>query len=91
MFKAFSGVIKGRVQGVGFRYSTKIKADELQLTGWVRNLPDGTVEIIANGSLLALEQFMHYLKAGPIGSQVESAEFRWLPEPQKYRGFEILG
>jgi acylphosphatase len=91
MIKAFSGVIKGRVQGVGFRYSAKIKADELQLTGWVRNLPDESVEILANGPLSALEQFMHYLKAGPIGSQVESAEFQWLPEPQEYRGFEIRG
>lgn len=91
MFNAFMGVIRGRVQGVGFRYYTKAKAQELDLTGWVRNLPDGTVELLAKGPVSALEQFMHCLEAGPIGSRVEKADFQWFQETQEFKGFEIRG
>ena len=89
--KSFTGVIFGRVQGVGFRYFTKNTAEGLRLTGWVRNLPDGTVEVMATGPLPALEQFMHCLEVGPIGSRVEKVDFQWLQEPQEFEGFDIRG
>ena len=91
MFNAFTGVIRGRVQGVGFRYFAKNRAEELDLKGWVRNLPDQTVEILAIGPVPALEQFMQRLKTGPIGSRVESTDFNWLEEPEELTGFEIRG
>jgi acylphosphatase len=50
--------ISGRVQGVGFRYFTRTNAKEMALTGWVRNLPDGKVEVLAFGPENELEQFM---------------------------------
>lgn len=91
MNNAFTGVIGGRVQGVGFRYFAKNSAEELNLTGWVRNLDDGTVEILAIGPIPALEQFMQRLKIGPIGSQVESTKFHWVQEPTEFTRFEIRG
>ncbi len=84
-------MIKGRVQGVGFRYFAKNTAEELNLTGWVRNLPDETVEVLAVGPLSSLEQFMQRLRIGPIGSRVDSTHFQWLPEPEDFTRFEIRG
>ena len=91
MFNAFTAKVKGRVQGVGFRYFTKNQADTLHLTGWVRNLPDGTVEVLAKGFGPALEQFMQRLEEGPIGSRVEKVDFQWIQESQDFKGFEIKG
>ena len=91
MFNAFTGIIQGRVQGVGFRYFAKSNANELQITGWVRNLPDGTVEVLAIGTQLLLEQFMQCLEKGPIGSRVERHEFHWFQEKRIFNDFEIKG
>jgi acylphosphatase len=76
---------------VGFRYFAKRQADELKINGWVRNLPDGTVEINAKGSSEALEQFMQRLKTGPIGSHVDQVQAQWLEAPGDSKGFEIIG
>ena len=89
MVNGFTGTIRGRVQGVGFRYFAKNKADTLNLTGWVRNQPDGSVEVTAFGAPSSLEQFMQDLKAGPIGSRVESAHFQWLQASTESERFEI--
>ena len=89
MEKTLNVLIKGRVQGVGFRYFTKNKAKELHLSGWVRNLPDGSVETMVMGPFSVLEQLLHCLKKGPVGSHVESVEVQWLSEPQEFKGFEI--
>jgi acylphosphatase len=89
MFNAFTGTIQGRVQGVGFRYFSKGWADRLRLTGWVRNLPDGSVEVFACGPRPALEQFMQRLEEGPVGSRVETARLQWLEVTGKWDGFEI--
>jgi acylphosphatase len=91
MFHAFTGTISGRVQGVGFRYFAKNKAIALHLSGWVRNLPDGTVEVLACGERRALEQFMQSLEEGPIGSRVEDTQIQWLQQQQNDKKFEILG
>ena len=91
MFNAITGVIRGRVQGVGFRYFVKTKADSLYLTGWVRNLPDGTVEVLVKGPTSDLEQIMHYLRTGPVGSRVESADLQWFREEKDFKAFEIRG
>ncbi|CDQ39870.1 MULTISPECIES: acylphosphatase [Virgibacillus] len=56
--------ISGKVQGVGFRFSAKQKADEIGITGWIRNNPDGTVELEAQGENKQLDQFLKDLSKG---------------------------
>jgi len=91
VFNAFTASIRGRVQGVGFRYFVKRQAEGLQITGWVRNNPDGSVELQAKGTVLALEQLLQRLEAGPIGSRVDKVDSQWLSESQDFKGFEIRG
>ena len=91
MFNAFTASIRGRVQGVGFRYFVERLAGELNLTGWVRNKPDGSVELLAKGEVSALERLLQRLEEGPIGSRVDKIDPQWLQEPQNFKGFEIRG
>jgi acylphosphatase len=64
--------ISGRVQGVGFRWFVVEKARRLRLAGWVRNRPDGKVEIAACGNADALAQFESAVSSGPPGAQVQT-------------------
>jgi len=64
--------ISGRVQGVGFRYFTKMNADSLGITGWVRNLSDGRVEVLIQGDDEALNKMISKLKKGPHSASVEN-------------------
>jgi acylphosphatase len=64
-------VVRGRVQGVGFRWWTRGRARELGLVGEVRNRPDGTVEVIAAGAADRLERFRGLLRRGPTSARVE--------------------
>lgn len=68
--------IRGRVQGVGFRWFTTNAARALGLAGWVRNLPDGSVEALAVGEASALAELENALRVGPAGSHVESVSRR---------------
>jgi acylphosphatase len=72
-------VVRGRVQGVGFRATTQYEARKLGLHGWVRNLVDGSVEVDAEGDRPHLERFLAFLQRGPLGAHVEAVEARWLP------------
>jgi len=63
-------VVSGRVQGVGFRFFAQRAARELGVVGWVRNLPDGTVETFAEGTEEALAAYLARLRAGPRGGRV---------------------
>ncbi|MFY9153441.1 MAG: acylphosphatase [Prolixibacteraceae bacterium] len=63
--------IGGRVQGVGYRYFAKYKADEFHISGWVRNMPDGNVEIEAEGDSQNLDSFISWLKIGPARSVIQ--------------------
>ena len=67
-------VVHGRVQGVGFRWFTRETAQDLGLDGWVRNLRDGTVEVVASGPDDALGRLEVALETGPRGSQVTKVE-----------------
>jgi acylphosphatase len=82
--------IEGRVQGVGFRQFTAASARKLGLSGWVRNLPDGSVEAEAQGSAVALKEFEALLRRGPQLSRVNSVVVAELPEQPASAGFEIL-
>jgi acylphosphatase len=67
--------ISGKVQGVWFRASTKKIADELNLNGWVRNLPDGRVEAVFEGNPEAIERILEWCWKGPPGARVDKVEF----------------
>jgi len=62
--------IKGRVQGVGFRWFVRVSGRRLQLSGWVKNRPDGSVEVAASGSEDRLYELRKLLKRGPDGADV---------------------
>jgi len=81
-------IVKGRVQGVGFRYFTHQIAQELGVRGWVKNLPNGTVEVYAEGDEDPIEQLLTGIKKGPSLGFVEDVEVGEV-EPEGYRGFSI--
>lgn len=68
--KRVRAVVRGRVQGVGFRWSALRAARELGVTGWVRNRPDGAVEALLEGPASAVEQMTGWLQVGPPGARV---------------------
>lgn len=67
-------IIKGRVQGVFFRAEARRKAEELGLTGWVRNNPDGAVEAVAEGEVGMVEKFVDWCREGPPQARVSAVE-----------------
>ncbi len=71
--------VAGIVQGVFFRASTRERAMELDLGGWVRNLPDGRVEVLAEGKQDDVEQLIQWLWEGPPGAEVEKVEVDTIP------------
>ena len=87
-------IVTGRVQGVSYRYFTEQAARELELTGWVRNLPDGSVEVQVAGDDAVLERFRQRLQEGPRFGRVdgiaeEPLDVDRLVRDLGHRGFEI--
>jgi len=74
-------IISGRVQGVGFRNAVYLKARKLDLKGWVRNLADGRVEIVAEGQEENIQPFISWVARGPKAAVVEKVETR----PERYQ------
>jgi acylphosphatase len=70
-------IVRGHVQGVGFRYTTQAEARKLALAGWVRNLYDGSVEVDAEGDRPQLEVFLAFLHRGPLGAHVDAVQSEW--------------
>ena len=81
-------IVHGRVQGVWFRAGTKEKADELGLLGWVKNRPEGTVEIHAEGEKLLLEKFIAWCRIGTPPADVISIDIGEVMV-QECKSFEI--
>jgi acylphosphatase len=81
-------VIRGRVQGVFFRDSTRERAVALSLGGWVRNCSDGSVEAVLEGPANAVEQMLPFLQDGPPRASVREVDVRVEP-PEGLRGFEV--
>ena len=81
--------ISGRVQGVWFRASTKDRADELSLRGWVRNLPDGKVEAVFEGDDRAVEEMVEWCRHGPPMARVDGIEISY-EKPQGETSFRII-
>ena len=81
-------IIKGKVQGVFFRASAKEKANDLGLTGWVKNTPEGDVEIMATGEMDVLERFITWCKKGPSRAIVTEVQLQSVNE-KKFERFRI--
>jgi acylphosphatase len=80
----------GRVQGVGFRYSTKQLAKGFDVLGWVRNLGDGRVELQIMGDEEELDEFIQEMHDSPMGHHIQEQEERTVPLLEDVRGFSIL-
>ena len=83
-------IIHGKVQGVFFRAWTQQQAQQLGLHGWVRNLPDGGVEVLTEGSNEALEKLHEACHRGPPAAQVSRVESNWEESAESFSRFEIL-
>ncbi len=80
--------IKGVVQGVFFRQSTKAVADQLGIRGWIRNMEDGSVYVEAEGDELIMKSFLDWCKEGPDRAVVESVDYV-ISEPEGFKNFII--
>ena len=80
-------VVRGRVQGVFFRVHTKEVAESLNLTGWVKNRPDGSVEIVAEGG--NVESLINWCHEGPPSSNVEDVSVNYNEPKNEFNAFEI--
>ncbi len=87
--KAVTARVTGRVQGVGYRYTAAHTAQRLGLVGWVRNAPDGSVEIRAQGDGRVLEQFVEFLRQGPRSARVRSVDVRSVTPDPSLTGFAV--
>jgi acylphosphatase len=82
-------VVKGLVQGVGFRYFVYRVATKLGLSGSARNLYNGDVEIVAQGERSALEEFIREVKVGPRAAHVTDIKIEWKEFDEQLTGFDI--
>ncbi len=80
--------IRGRVQGVGFRVFALQEAQRSGVAGWARNLPDGRVEIVAEGDSRAVDEFVAAVRRGPAGARIEDVRVEQ-EAPSNIRGFRI--
>lgn len=83
-------IISGDVQGVGFRAWARTQAQELALTGWVKNRADGAVEVVAEGERSSLTEFVKRCQRGPEVSWVERANVVWGQATGKFASFEVV-
>ncbi len=81
--------ITGRVQGVWYRASAEAKARELGLAGWVRNMPDGSVQAMAEGERANVVALIAWAHDGPVGARVEAVDLRWEEPVGTLSGFRI--
>lgn len=86
----FQATVRGRVQGVGFRVYTRDCAQRRQVTGWVKNQPDGSVQVYAEGDEMALTDFLTDLYRGPILSHVRDIDLEWNRADRRFQQFEII-
>jgi len=87
--KRVSARITGRVQGVGFRNFTRRRARRLDVTGWVRNEPDGSVRLEAEGPADALESLVEAVHQGPRMARVEDVDVDWSEAADAFEGFRV--
>lgn len=83
-------IISGQVQGVALRAYVQESATDLELTGYVKNLPSGTVEVVAQGLPDVLKEFVEYLNEGSLNAKVDSVAVDWRSPRRQYDEFSIL-
>jgi len=83
-------IVHGIVQGVFFRYGTRLEAEELRLVGTVRNRPDGTVSVVAEGRRERLEELLAWLRVGPDSAVVDRVDVTWADATGAFEGFRIV-
>ena len=83
--------IHGRVQGVAFRWSTQRQAQVLGLTGWVRNLVDGSVQVVAEGETENLQRLWDWAQHGPDHARVDRVDANWNEAVGDQNSFEVTG
>ena len=83
--------VEGFVQGVGFRFFCYRLANNLNLTGWVRNNPEGSVGVYVEGDRSQIEELIDQLKVGPRAAEVTDVKVRWVPFSGKYKSFQVVG
>ena len=81
--------IEGRVQGVYFRASTVAQAQRFGVTGWVRNCPDGSVEVLAEGARESIEKLIEWCRRGPEGARVSRVQIEWKQAESTFAGFGV--
>jgi acylphosphatase len=87
--KAFYATVHGLVQGVAFRHYTRITASRLHLSGWVRNLPNGAVEILAEGPTPQVEELAKWIQKGPAFARVDRVDMEWRKPLGQSGPFEV--
>ncbi|WP_407647284.1 acylphosphatase [Gracilibacillus oryzae] len=88
--KNIHAFVEGKVQGVGFRYFTQSTAIDHNITGWVRNLDDGSVEILAQGEEGNLDSFIEKIKKGPsMFAKVTDVKIEEFDDSKEHSNFEI--
>jgi acylphosphatase len=80
----------GRVQGVGFRYAARQAASGYEVTGVIRNLPDGRVEMLAEGERSELEAFQEGIREAGLRRLIRDEQTHWSEASGEFRGFEIV-
>lgn len=81
--------VRGRVQGVSFRYYTTQEADRRGVHGWVRNLADGRVEAVFEGSEDDVEHMVHWCQHGSPAAQVDDVDVEWSDPTEEFSGFHV--
>jgi len=87
--RRLDAVVRGQVQGVGFRWFVVLEAERLGLTGWVANEPGGTVHCVAEGPEDELRLFLAALREGPRAARVDSVDERWGPATGAFGDFGV--
>lgn len=82
-------VVRGKVQGVFYRANTKKKAEEFLLCGYVKNLPDGSIEVIAQGPKPKVDELVEYCMHGPDAAYVEDIDIEYSDDDEDIDKFEI--
>lgn len=89
MVKRIQAIISGAVQGVFFRSYTRQRAQSLNLTGWVANLHDGTVKVVAEGPENKLKELIRFLHDGSPQALVENVDVSWEEARLQYKDFSV--
>ncbi|MBE0432701.1 acylphosphatase [candidate division WOR-3 bacterium] len=82
-------IVQGVVQGVGYRFFVLSEAKYFDVRGYVRNMPNGTVEVVAEGTKSIIEDFIARLRIGPVSAHVTGVNVKWSEKETGYKDFRL--